>query len=68
VTNVFRRYVTLPQAMQTLMRFGYVPNLEDEFLIRGECIRLDVVDDSVVVKTERGTIPWETFTRELRPQ
>ncbi|CAH0134240.1 hypothetical protein ROS9278_00310 [Roseomonas sp. CECT 9278] len=63
-----RKPVSLSYAFNMMCRLGYVPDLNDEFRVRGEAVRLIVVDDEVVARTPQGDRPWDTFTRTLRPQ
>jgi hypothetical protein len=60
--------VTLPSAISTLERLGYVVGLDNDFVVRGVEHRLSVIDDQVFVKGDRGVMPWLNFSRTLRPQ
>jgi hypothetical protein len=63
-----RAPVTLPSAISTLTRLGYVVTLDDTFMMRGVEYRLSVIDDVVWIKGDKGRQSWGDFSKSLRPQ
>lgn len=63
-----KRPATLPHALQVVMRMGYVPDLSNTFIYRGEPHSLLVEDNVVIVRNPRESIPWEDFLKHMRPQ
>ncbi|BDG71980.1 hypothetical protein [Roseomonas fluvialis] len=63
-----KKAITLQGAVNTLISMGFVLDLDNGFLVHGVEHRLDVIDDQVTVKGDKGRTPWVEFVRTLRPR
>ena len=58
--------MTLSGAVHILEKMGFVPNLDNEFLLHGVTHRLVVLDNVVMVETPNGNVPWADLFKKKR--